>query len=64
MLGVSQDTVSLDMKNCHLAKIHNDLGANWSDQHIADWCRRSGIASFVEACPQRQNGSFGGSVNL
>ena len=42
MLGVGQFTVSKDIENSHLGKINNDLGANWSDQHVADWCRRTG----------------------
>ena len=49
MLGVDQGLVSKDMKNSHLGKIHNDLGANWSDQHIADWCRRTACQQ-VQAC--------------
>ncbi len=37
MLGVDRRTVGLDANNSHLGKIGTDLGANWSDQHIADW---------------------------
>lgn len=30
-LRVDQGLVSKDMKNCQLAKIHNDLGPDWND---------------------------------
>ena len=49
MLGVTHVTVGNDVKNSHLGKIYNDLGANWSDQHIADWCRRTACQQ-VQAC--------------
>ncbi len=36
-LGADQSQVSLDMKDCHLAKIHQDLGEQWNDKGGTEW---------------------------
>jgi len=48
-LGVDQRTISLDTKNCHLAKIGKDLGPEWNDKGLAEWAKRSGIG-LTDAC--------------
>ena len=30
------------MQNCHLAKLHTDLGDDWNDRGVADWANRTG----------------------
>ncbi len=43
LLGVTQPTVGADIKNCHLAKIYNDLPRGWNEQLLADTAKRLNV---------------------
>lgn len=43
LLGVDRSSITKEVKNCHLAKIHTDLGDDWNEKGIAEWCQRTGV---------------------
>jgi len=46
-LGVDRSLVSLDVKNCHLAKIHTDLGPDWNEKGLEEWAQRNRLTRAV-----------------
>jgi hypothetical protein len=58
LFGVDQRTISLDTKNCHLAKIGNDLGPDWNEHGIAEVAEISASLWHCRCCmsgPQTLN---------
>ena len=57
-LGVSQFTISQDMKNSEIGKIHNSLGENWNDKSVAEWANRMLTAFPGDVLEIKEKGGY------
>ena len=46
-LGVERSSVSLDVKNSEIGKIHASLGKHWNDKGVAEWANHRLVGHCV-----------------
>ncbi len=51
-LGVSQDTISVDIQNSQLGKMYETLGESWNDKGVAEVANRLGLPLCTTAATQ------------
>ena len=56
---MEQKTISLDIQNCHLAKLYKDLGEHWNEKGIADFADLHIIRAGGRVAPQLNKVSAG-----